>query len=60
MGRGEHGSARDQRAAALNRLCIVALLLAALVGLTIHSYPAIFSGQALPVAADELMQMNPD
>ena len=44
---------------AVTRLCLLALLLAGLASLTIHTYPAIFSEQTAPVPADELLRLNP-
>ncbi len=41
------------------RLCLLALLLAALLALGIRSYPAIFSDDTVPVPVDELLRLNP-
>jgi hypothetical protein len=43
------------------RLLIIALILIAVsVAMTDRSPPAIYSGGALPVPVDELMELNPD
>lgn len=42
----------------IRRLCLIALLLAFIIGLTIKRYPAIFSNEIAPVKDGEIIELN--